>query len=266
MSSDLAQEEVDRYFSNKDHLKSHPEDLLDDRDLEDSSNKDASQTSYLHDDAEGSDEDALHELNRGRMATATATYTLPSTLFDANTGPKGVIADAASFEKAKKKSFRKTLIDVATSAYPFSRSPPKSSLDARSESAERSASELDEEEDFMRRWRENRLRELQASSVGQRRASPSKRRYGSFDDVDAIGYLDAVEKVSSDTIVVVCLYDPEVSLPSHPIFLSEPLKTPLLRLSQPLHWCFPFAADAVRFPRDPLSPMEGLLGPVSSSI
>jgi hypothetical protein len=30
--------------------------------------------------------------------------------------------------------------------------------------------------------------------------------------VDAVGYLDAIEKVPSDQVVVVCIYDPEVSI------------------------------------------------------
>jgi hypothetical protein len=36
------------------------------------------------------------------------------------------------------------------------------------------------------------------------------RVWGTFDDVDANGYLDAVEKVPDDAIVVVCIYDPLV--------------------------------------------------------
>ena len=57
------------------------------------------------------------------------------------------------------------------------------------------------------------MNELQSGN-GQdrrtRRQSPSKRRYGYVTTVDAIGYLDAVEKVAVDTIVVVCIYDEEV--------------------------------------------------------
>ena len=221
MSSDLAHEEYDRYFSNKDHFTSHPEDADDsnsDRLLE----KDTSHSTYKVDDAEGSDDDSLHNYNTGNMsATATATYQLPTTLFDANTGPKGVIADAASYERAKKKSFRQTLYNIAQVTL-------RSSSKERSSSPELSGNEENDEE-FMRRWRENRLRELQNAGAGQRRASPSKRRYGTLDDVDANGYLDAVEKLPSDTIVVVCIYDPEVShIPFcclFPLILSIPLPT-----------------------------------------
>lgn len=64
----------------------------------------------------------------------------------------------------------------------------------------------------MEQWRQSRLRELGAGSSQrpQRRQSPSKRKWGFFKEVDASGYLDAVEKTASDTVVVVCIYDPEV--------------------------------------------------------
>jgi hypothetical protein len=35
---------------------------------------------------------------------------------------------------------------------------------------------------------------------------PKGRRFGSVETVDAVGYLDAIEKVTSDTVVVVCIY------------------------------------------------------------
>ena len=44
------------------------------------------------------------------------------------------------------------------------------------------------------------------------------RRYGKFDEVDALGYLDAIEKVGRDTIVVVFVYDSEVCSISNPSF------------------------------------------------
>ncbi|EGC44528.1 phosducin [Histoplasma capsulatum var. duboisii H88] len=64
-----------------------------------------------------------------------------------------------------------------------------------------------EDERFMRQWREARMLELQRKS--KRRVSPSKRRYGTVEVVNANGYLDAIEKVTPDTVVVVCIYDPE---------------------------------------------------------
>lgn len=64
----------------------------------------------------------------------------------------------------------------------------------------------------MREWRATRLDELarMKSEVTTKRRSPSKRKYGGLVAVDAVGYLDAVEKVSAGTIVVVLIYDHEV--------------------------------------------------------
>jgi len=46
--------------------------------------------------------------------------------------------------------------------------------------------------------------------VRNRRTSPSVRLYGRLDEVDALGYLDAIEKVRRETKVVVFVYDNEV--------------------------------------------------------
>lgn len=68
----------------------------------------------------------------------------------------------------------------------------------------------------------SRMQELQAQGNGSnRRVSPRRRMYGYVEDVDAVGYLDAIEKVSGDTVVVVCIYDPEVC----PSLLATPFST-----------------------------------------
>ena len=77
--------------------------------------------------------------------------------------------------------------------------------------ASRSEGESEEEEDFVRTWRKNRMDELRGGQAAVRRQSPSKRKYGRVEPVDASGYLDAVEKISSETIVVVTIYNDEVS-------------------------------------------------------
>ena len=61
----------------------------------------------------------------------------------------------------------------------------------------------------MRKWRASRMQELQNRAA--RRPSPRGRHYGNVDNVDAAGYLDAIEKVNSSTVVVVLIYDPTVS-------------------------------------------------------
>ncbi|KAN0110487.1 putative Phosducin-like protein [Hyaloscypha variabilis] len=133
-------------------------------------------------------------------------FHLPHRDFDSGrtTGVKGVIADARSFEEARR-----------TGSYRGSRANSSTRNDKRASSAtflnddgEGSASE---EEEFIERWRQQRRQELSSigSDIRNRRTSPSVRRYGRFDEVDALGYLDAIEKVTRDTIVVVFVYDHE---------------------------------------------------------
>jgi hypothetical protein len=210
-----AQDEIDRLLARNQNKSSshHPEDdeddqqqtrysdeaLEEDRENRRHHNRDRDQDS----DGSGAEQDA--------MPTSTRGYTVPVTHYSANTGPKGVIADAQSFEKAKHSSWRSRLrsgISRHTSHVPFSKelakAPPRGSLERGDLSSE------DDDEEFMREWRKHRLRELQTFDPRARRRSPSKRKYGRVEVVDASGYLDAVEKVGPDTVVVVAIYDDEV--------------------------------------------------------
>jgi hypothetical protein len=216
MTDSLAQQEADKFFSNKDRVATHPEDASDPDNHSDVEEKDTTAHPY-HSDP-GDDDDTLHSM----AATTTATYHVPHTLFDANTGPKGVIADAQAFNRAKKSSLRNAIQNITNGSYfqpsskPRQPTPPRTGTD----SAEKSGSGHEEEdEEFMHQWRQSRLRELSggASQRQRRRQSPSKRKWGFFKEVDASEYLDAVEKTSSETVVVVCIFDPEVgSAPSWP--------------------------------------------------
>jgi hypothetical protein len=149
------------------------------------------------------------------MTSRTSTYTIPNTRFDANTGPKGVIADAQAFERARKSNFRKSFVS-GTSVANRSHYSSKSVTDAatllhNSPPPDGSASDAEEDEDsFMQQWRQSRMQELQSQKT--RRPSPWRKHYMSVDTVDAVGYLDAIEKVPSDQVVVVCIYDPEVGI------------------------------------------------------
>jgi hypothetical protein len=145
-------------------------------------------------------------------------FHLPHRDFDSGrtTGVKGVIADARSYEEARR-----------TGSYRGSRANSSTRNDKRASTAtflnddgEGSASE---EEEFIERWRQQRRQELSTigSDIRNRRTSPSVRRYGRFDEVDALGYLDAIEKVTRETIVVVFVYDHEV----YPL-ISSSAKTP----------------------------------------
>ena len=204
-----AQEELDQLVqNNRAHTSSHPEDRDDSPHFSDNNDSLTSPRRNLRQRRviDSSDED---EDSTDNMVSSRGNYHVPNTVFEANTGPKGVIADAQAFERARKKSFRKTLLSAAG----FDSNGPtfgsKGSRDETSTSApEGSSGSEDDEERFMRKWRASRMQELQ--NRGTRRASPRGRRFGSVETVDAVGYLDAIEKVTSDTVVVVCLYDPQV--------------------------------------------------------
>lgn len=205
--STSAQDEFDALYSNNqgDRIRGHPEDRLD----SDHSDNDST---TLHSD-HNEDEETLASNSSANMPMAT-TYIPTNTQFDANTGPKGVIADARSFETARKRSFRQTL-------YAFSNTitgGDKEKKAERQKSKSPSPDLSDSEDDFMRTWRANRLEQLSNQKQGEirtRRQSPSQRRYGSLVTVDPSGYLDAVDKVPSYTTVVVLIYDDEVCFLRH---------------------------------------------------
>lgn len=213
MTDSIAREEADKFFSTKDPITTHPEDASDSDNQSAIEEKNSSPDPYLSDLGDDDDDDTLHSMS---ATTTTATYHIPHTSFDANTGPKGVIADAQSFDRARKHSLRNTFLNFTKGSYfhNSSKSESRALPRQRSDSSEKSGSGLEEDEkdDFMDQWRQSRLRELNAgaSQRQQRRHSPSKRKWGFFKEVDANGYLDAVEKTAADTVVVVCIYDPEV--------------------------------------------------------
>ncbi|KAF6222142.1 hypothetical protein HO133_001228 [Letharia lupina] len=199
--STSAQDEFNALYNNNQgqKLSGHPDDRSE------SSDNDSTTLNS------GNDDEQTLASNTSAEMPAAATYLPTTTQFDANTGPKGVIADARSFETAKKRSFRQTI-------YAFSSDIVNNKkinfTHEKSKSPSPDLSENDEEDDFMRTWREKRLGELASGNQGirTRRQSPSQRRYGSLVTVDPIGYLDAIEKVATYTTVVVFIYDDESSL------------------------------------------------------
>ena len=178
---------------------------------------------------------------------------------DANTGPKGVLADARAYERALQEARQKPSSALNTSTivnggvgnrnggpWPFSRADSRNpsqrprrrnkansnedDADGKMKGGSGDEKEEEEEEDeFMDRWRHDRLNQLRNTSTNiittnnstpttttksGRRSSPSLRRYGSVESVDAFGYLDAIERVGRDTIVVVYIYDDQVKISS----------------------------------------------------
>ncbi|KZF26603.1 thioredoxin-like protein [Xylona heveae TC161] len=190
-----AENEAAALFNNSgEKLSTHPEDAG-----YESSGSEPSSDKHEHD---YNDEDLPPDSKMG-----SARFQLPSKQFNANTGPKGVISDAQAFEQAKRSKIRMpTMAKFRNQPFETSRTTITA---ATSDKGSEDESMDEDEEEFMRSWREKRLNEIRSGSNERstRRLSPSKRRFGSLDAVDADGYLDAVEKISQSTVVAVCIYD-----------------------------------------------------------
>ncbi|PYH96325.1 thioredoxin-like protein [Aspergillus ellipticus CBS 707.79] len=197
-----AQDEFNQILSsNREKFAVHPED----RDHSDHSSDDTD-----HDDHDDVPQFSDSEDHPSAMHSRTSSsFRIPNTVYDANTGPKGVIADAQAFERARKTSFRRTLLGVAglDRSHFSNKSVTDDATLLQNSSPPDGSSASDDEEGFLRKWRVSRMQEMQAKSL--RKPSPRRKLYGSVDVVDAVGYLDAIEKVTSGTVVVVCVYDPE---------------------------------------------------------
>ena len=199
-----AQDELDALFANqKEKLDKHPEDAG--RPPSDKSEP----SSDVEDDPYPDGGEKPHPTI---SPSSTVNWHLPTgTTYEANTGPKGVIADARSFERARKRSIRKPIRSQSNNSATFSQPFTKIKIESPDFNREKSTSpeqHPDDDDGFMQEWRRNRINELQDPRT--RRLSPSKRKYGSLEAVDAVGYLDAIEKVSAETVVVVCIYDDQV--------------------------------------------------------
>ena len=204
--SHSAQEEFNALNTRTTTAQTHPEDALDNSSNASDSSSD-NESSGVH-SSDGNDSDIASPRTSSTMPSAV--YTLPTTAFAANTGPKGVIADAQSFEKARKRSFRSTLYAFSNNlGFGNGEKRPHGSRE-KSPSGDSSTDEDDKE--FMRKWRTERMNEVQTQGHDNRtrRSSPSKRRYGHVASVGPIGYLDAIEEVSAETIVVVLINDDRV--------------------------------------------------------
>ena len=213
--SSAAQDELNALFDRqKVHSTSHPDDAVHSDSSEPSSDIEISQ-------AQSSDEEEKSRFRR-TSTMPSAVYHIPSsTHFDANTGPKGVIADAKSFDRARKRSFRQTIQafshNLSGSVFGEKQKAPSPRPRSREGSSSSEFSQDDDEADFMRTWRANRMTEMQSTTSRDhrtRRLSPSQRRYGHVVTVDPLGYLDAVDRVTAETIVVVLIYDSQVCLSS----------------------------------------------------
>ncbi|KAG6365345.1 hypothetical protein INS49_006955 [Diaporthe citri] len=213
MSKTAAQEEFDDFIAKNStgpDDRIHPEDRAEvarERDLHVRDNSDDEEESYR-----AAKVDAAM-----RMSTydtrSTADLMLPPASFDSGraTGVKGVIADARNYENARRSKWSEKMRNARRSVIEFA------SVKSGSDKSDSELSGAEDEESFLKQWRESRRRELESedrSSVRNRRTSPSARMYGRFEEVDAMGYLDAIEKVSRETTVVVFVYDHESDVSS----------------------------------------------------
>ena len=200
-----AQEELDLFIqraSQGNQLQHHPDDNEDSRNDGEHSDRDEEQDFVQRQIEESMRIPALDRIGGGKLR-------LPPKDFDRGrtTGVKGVIADARSYEEAKQGGNWRSKLSQGINGSRVRKGT--SSATFLNDEEEGNASE---DEEFLERWREQRRMELQreGSDIRNRRTSPSVRRYGRFDEVDAMGYLDAIEKVGRDTVVVVFVYDHEV--------------------------------------------------------
>ena len=91
-----------------------------------------------------------------------------------NTGPKGVRADARAYEASKREAAAAKNLKNTN----FLSAPAQSQAESGSEASE---------DEWMSRWREQRMKELSKTGVS------GVNLFGQVDDVDARGYLAAVD-------------------------------------------------------------------------
>ncbi|RDW88778.1 phosducin-like protein [Coleophoma cylindrospora] len=223
-----AQEEFDSILSKASapaNLGSHPDDAADyrhDRENEDRDEEDE----YRQSKIDESMRMPLFERSNG----SGGGLRLPHREFDQGrtTGVKGVIADARSYEEAKRSSSWRDRISRRTGSIDKLRSVSNTRYKDLEDGS------VSDDEEFLESWREARRQELQGAGndIRNRRTSPSCRRYGRFDEVDALGYLDAIEKVGRETVVVVFVYDHECPVST---VISDAL-TPLVAANPTVHF------------------------------
>lgn len=199
-----AQEEFKELMRDKGRRSQHPEDDIDRQSFLNISDDDdptpSSSRAFREDDA--------------RQSMNNARTTIPNKRFGANTGPKGVISDAQDFRDSRR-SARMSARNSMESTLRAPEQPRSGHVSPALEALEDEDEDAEMDDDFMRRWRESRLQEMQhgshKSSSIHGNGRPSRRLYGGLATVDGEGYLEAVDKSDPDTVVVVYIYDDYVS-------------------------------------------------------
>ncbi|KAF2216235.1 hypothetical protein CERZMDRAFT_104660 [Cercospora zeae-maydis SCOH1-5] len=194
-----AQEEFKELMRDKERTTTHPEDRHDD----------ARSFLNLSDDSDGDTTPPASSVERSRTPVSTARSTIPTKRYGANTGPKGVISDAQNFQDSRRlqRASMRSVSTLTTQSQSLSVHQP-----APGEKIEEDDElDLDDDEDdsFMKKWRRNRVKEMQNGVKGSQmhRNGNTTRLFGSLTMVDPAGYLDAVEKSGPDVVVVVFIFD-----------------------------------------------------------
>jgi hypothetical protein len=204
-----AQDEFNALFNKSSYStgKSHPEDATEA--TSDASRSPSPAQSFLNID----DDDEDNEAADLAVKAMRGTYYIPRATRQANTGPKGVIADAQAFEQARRQA--QSIASVATKSKAartsgfmngIRGSPPSA---YKSEEYDKSSEEDidDDDDEFMATWRERRLLELSNRQMRNVLGRSGKKVYGDLKKVDAEGFLNAVEGAPSDTVVIVLIHD-----------------------------------------------------------
>jgi hypothetical protein len=142
-------------------------------------------------------------------SAARCQFQLPPISFAPNhsTGVKGVINDARHYEETRRSKWTNVIrnsilgLNGHTSPYDLHNTL---TIEGASDSSSNTA------EDSFFAWCDSRRRGMESetnSAIRTKKNRPSARFYGCLDEVDAIGYLDAIEKVNPETIVIVLVYD-----------------------------------------------------------
>ena len=203
-----AQEEFNDLMRDKERRTGHPQDDDDDArsflNLSDDEDDDTTPGASTADPDE-----AL-----ARPSISLARNTIPLTRYQANTGPKGVISDAQNFRDSRR-SHRLSIRSTSTlPSQATDRVSPNDQILSEKIDESDEDDDLDEDGDFMRKWRKSRLREMRRGARDSKlhNRNRSTRLFGGLTTVDGNGYLDALEKSPADTVVVVYIYDDYVSL------------------------------------------------------
>lgn len=202
-----AQEEFDELMRDKSQRSTHPEDTSDGRsflNLSDDEDEGAPAAKWEDDNA------------TPRPSMSTHRSTIPNMRYQANTGPKGVIADAQHWRDSARTHRSAGRETSALAAHTQALSIENGALNVKpppvtEESDDEDLDDIDD--DFMEKWRRSRLRDLQNGAWDSKVQTngQSKRLFGGLTTVDGDGYLEAVDSAGPDTVVVVYIYDDKVS-------------------------------------------------------